>query len=854
METELVLTSLLGEELVVNDTKSKSKDILKKIKESSATNDKKKTERQLRSKALTVEDRLSLISEEVMRVLGKFKSDTLVIYSRDELHKYIDLSIANGVIAVDTETNNSLDPITCKLMGACIYTPNQKQAYIPINHINKDSGERLSNQLTEIDIKEEFDRLKENNVKTIFHNGKFDYQVIKMTCNCVMNIWWDTMVASNLIDENDQEKSLKWQYVHHVDPSQEKYDIEHLFEGVKYAIVPPEIFALYAATDPYITYKLYEYQANILDTEDMKKVKKLFFDVEMPIVQILSEVELNGISIDKEYASKLQSKYHKELEELDKTVNEELHKYDDMIAKWRLTKEANYRPKKSDGKECKSKNEQLSTPVNLESPTQLAILLYDIIKVPVIDKKNPRGTGKDIIDAIDNPLCKAIRARKQLLKLSKDFVDALPLKVNVDGKVHCSFRQYGAATGRFSCSNPNLQQVPSHATDIRMMFEASSGNVLIGGDFSAQEPRICAFTTRDIGMLSAYQEGKDLYSYIASMSFNKPYEECLEFYPEGTHIIIDGKDVTCKKKEYINEDGKGRRNQAKKILLGLLYGRGVSSIAEQLGVNKDEAQQLVDKFFKAFPSVEKWINDTHKKVHKVGYVEDWYGRRRRLPNVLLPQYEISSSTKGSDVDFNPFIECGDRVDSKTKRLISQYYDELDKAKYNKQISEIVTRAYKDGIVIKQNNALISEAERQSVNAIIQGGAATLTKLAMINISRDKVLNECGFKMLIQVHDEVLGECPIEYADVVAKRLQEVMIETAKPYMDVPMSVDAYVVSHWYEDNHSQNILDEYNKLIKKNQSLTFDEAFDIIKGKHEEVEPSVIYDILKNGRQTCFNA
>lgn len=844
---ELVLNSLLGEEIVLESEKEIVDNISKKIEKS--TKKPVSVKKQLSSKKVSIEDKLNIISQEVNRVLGHFKTNVGVIYTKQELHNYIDKAISNGFIAIDTETNNSLDYLTCKLMGLCLYTPGENQVYIPINHKDLNNN-KLTNQVSEQDIKEELDRLKENNVKNIFHNGKFDCQVIKCTCNCTLDIWWDTMIASKLIDENDQSAGLKWQYVNKIDSSQEKYDIEHLFTDIEYAYVSPELFALYAATDSYITYKLYEYQKEIMDSDDFKDIKKLFFDVEMPMITILADMEIIGIKIDKNYAKKLSDKYHSVLDILNKNVEEELHKYDNDVKKWRLTKSANEKTKTLSGNEGKSKSEKLEDPINLDSSTQLAILLYDIIKVPVIDKKNPRGTGKGIIDVLDNPLCKAITERKKILKLSKDFVDELPNKVNIDGRIHCSFGQLTAATGRMACSSPNLQQVPSQATDIRMMFEAEEGKCLIGADFSAQEPRICAFMSRDNGMLTAYKEGKDLYSYIASMSFNKPYEDCMEFYLEGTEIIIDGKKVICGKKEYINEDGKLRRSQSKKILLGLLYGRGTASIAEQLSISKEEAEELVNKFFNAFPSVKEWIEKTHKKVHEVGYVTDWYGRRRRLKNVQLPRYEIVPKT----TSFNPLLECSG-INRKIESNILKYKNELNSCRYNSQIEEIIKDASLHGLEVKKNSSLIAEAERQSVNAIIQGGAATLTKLAMINIKNDKILNDCQFKMLIPIHDEILGECPIEYKDIVAKRLSEVMIDTAKPYMDVPMSVDSYVVSHWYEDSHAGTVLDFYNKLIKPEKKnvlpLSKEEAYKKTVEKYTELDEDAIKNIIFNGASNC---
>lgn len=219
------------------------------------------TEKLLKSKKLTIHERLKVIRDRVIKVLGKQIKNTVVIRTFDDFSAYIDKAIAYGSIAIDTETNNSLDPVTCQLMGPCLYVPGERQAYIPLNHVDPDTEERLSWQLTEEDCKQQFQRLIDNNVKVIMHNGKFDYEVIKCTCGIEVPPYWDTMIAARLLDENEQA-GLKYQYVTKIDPTQEKYDIEKLFENVQYSLVDPELFSLYASHDAYMTYQLYVYQHN----------------------------------------------------------------------------------------------------------------------------------------------------------------------------------------------------------------------------------------------------------------------------------------------------------------------------------------------------------------------------------------------------------------------------------------------------------------------------------------------------------------------------------------------------------------------------------------------------------------
>lgn len=489
--------SLWGTEFNVSDDINKTKKVLKKIampkvpKVSSVDN-------QIKSKKLTLEDKLILIRDNVLKALGKYKANTIVIRSKADLILYINKSIENKIIAIDTETNNSLDPLTCKIMGACLYTPGALQAYVPINHIDYRTGIKLDNQLTEQDLNEQLSRLN-NTIKIITHNGSFDYQVIKCTCKVAIPIYWDTMIAARLLNENERSAGLKQQYIDKIDSNQERYSIDSLFDNIDYAVVDPEIFALYSAFDAYMTYALYMWQKEVFEKDDLEKLYKLFLNVEMPLVTVTAEMELNGIGLDLNFSKQLSIKYKNQLVELDKEVDDELLRLKPAIEAWKLSADANKKPLKRkkgeyetiggpgyigpdmspDAKpaECdmygKSRAEQLSDPVNLASPTQLAILLYDVLKVESVSTKTPRGTGEEILEKIDLPLCKLILERRGLLKLINTYIDKMPSIINpVDSRIHCHFKQTGTDTGRFASDGPNLQNIPAHNKEIRMMFTA----------------------------------------------------------------------------------------------------------------------------------------------------------------------------------------------------------------------------------------------------------------------------------------------------------------------------------------------------------------------------------------------
>lgn len=545
--------SLWGEDFEIKSTPKTAKGVIDRVNNPKVVKTSKDVS--LKSKKLSLEDKLTIIKENVEKYLGVYKSSTLVIRDKEEFVNYIDKAIQNGVIAIDTETNNSLDPLTCKIMGACIYTPGMKNVYIPINHVNKDTKVRLENQLTEEDIKEQFDRLKDT--KILMHNGKFDYKVIKCTCDCELSVYWDSMIAAKVLDENEKSAGLKQQYIEKIDSSIEKYSIDKLFEQIEYAVVDPDLFALYAATDAYMTYKLYEYQYNILSQEENKRLFDLLLNVEMPISIISAEMELTGVCIDVEYGKRLSAKYNKELENLDIEIDEELKRLQPTIDEWRKTPEANMRyivdkvkkkvifvPPSQEAEygskvSLKTMNEQLNSPPVLTSSLQLAILLYDVLKVPMVSKDNFRKTGEDVLEKIDLPLCDLILQKRGLIKLINTYIDKLPECLSPrDNRLHAKFDQYGAKTGRFSSKDPNLQNIPSKNNAIRMMFTASDYNY----ETEIIDNKITISNVEEVLTNNGWKFGKDLLvgEYLLN---DEGQEEILSIDKVDNNYIIQIKEV-----------------------------------------------------------------------------------------------------------------------------------------------------------------------------------------------------------------------------------------------------------------------------------------------------------------------
>lgn len=348
-------------------------------------------------------------------------------------------------------------------------------------------------------------------------------------------------------------------------------------------------------------------------------------------------------------------------------------------------------------------------------------------------------------------------------------------------------------------------------------------------------------------MKEAFLEGKDLYSVIAQNIYNNRYEDNLEFYPEGTHIVVNGEEVVCGYKTHQNKEGKERRKHGKILLLALTYGMGAKSVGESIHKSTEEGQKLMDTFFKSFPKVKEWIDANNKFVKEHGWVEDFYGRRRHLDDIKLPRCEAKyiETDKQSSANFNPFFECEDRLSPE----LLEWEEKGKNARGKDQFLEVQLDAKKHGVALYNNSAKIATAERQTTNSRVQGGAATITKIAMNNIYRDKELNELGFKLLITVHDEVLGECPKRNAEKVQKRLAQVMIDSAKPYIDIPMSCDCYVVPCWYYDELTTQVQGEVEKLVigdkdKGIEPISRDEAIKKVRAIHTELLDEQFNDML----------
>ena len=721
-------------------------------------------------------ERISTISAMVNKNLGKYKDRYEVIRDEETFEKYIDECIKNGVISIDTETN-SLDPITCTLAGLCLYTTGNKAVYIPLHHVSYVTGIEIENQISDEFATKQMQRIVDNKIKVIMFNAKFDVRVIKNQLGVELTAYWDGYLAARLLNENEPESNLKALHKKYCMQGEgDAFGFDSLFKGIPFTHIPVNTGYLYAARDAEITYELYEFQRPFLTEGDPICVERdltgpafVFNHIEMPLINIVAEMEDTGVAFDFDLADRLSKEYNIKLKEAEDKFYKKCDNFGEALDKYR---------------EKRGAANKLQYPVNISSPTQIAIMLYDVLEIKPVDKEKPRGTGEEILSKIDHPVAKAILEYRGIAKLLSTYIDKMPAITNPKTKrIHASFNQIGADTGRFSSSDPNMQNIPSHNNEIRKMFRASDGYVLLSSDYSAQEPRIMAHMSKDEKMIKAYRDGKDLYVEIASMAYNMLYSECKEFREDGTS----------------NPEGKERRGAAKAIVLGVCYGKGVAAIAEDLQVTKKKAQEIYDKVMVSFPGLKRFMEESEAMARDYGFVTTVWGRKRRLPNMQLPPYEFTY-IGGAPKDFDPLFDDEDEFDDgllEIDEATKQKYINLLNRTYSRKEKEVIkAKAKTEGILIKDNGGYIAEATRQCVNSRIQGSAADQTKLAMILVGNDARLKELGFKLLLAVHDELIGECPRENAKEVSERFAQLMVEAAKD-LAVPSKCDVEVTECWY---------------------------------------------------------
>lgn len=306
-----------------------------------------------------------------------------------------------------------------------------------------------------------------------------------------------------------------------------------------------------------------------------------------------------------------------------------------------------------------------------------------------------------------------------------------------------------------------------------------------------QEPKLLSFVAKDEQMCDAFQHGRDIYATIAGISFNMPYEKCLEFHPE-TH-------------EY-QPDGKARRSEAKTIVLGITYGRSVVTIAEQLFGTDDsltqeqktaKAQKVYDSVLTAFPRLRAFMSQMQSLARKQGYVETILGRRRHIPDMQLPEFEFYPMPGYVNPDINPLdLSTLANKEAIPRRIVNQLEAEFKQYKYFGQIARRTRELADQKIRVVNNRSKIQDASRKVVNSVVQGSAAELTKMAMLALEHDPDWLRIGGKLILPVHDELIAEVPIQYWKEGGEILSRVMSE-AGSFLPFDISCDVTTTLRWY---------------------------------------------------------
>lgn len=447
--------------------------------------------------------------KDVKKTLCKYRGFVRVLKTEEDVNTYIDQCKKNGIFALDTETNNSLDIHDNIMLGLCIYTPFNKPAYIPIMHRDKISGKLAEGQVSKEFMLEKLNEL--SRLKIVFHNAKFDVNVIRYNYGINLPIFWDTLIAAKLLDENRLSNGLKALYVEGIDPCLVDYHVTTFFEDNTTSNI--EDFALYSAIDAYDTFKVYEKQSKELSTPSMSKLRKLLEDLEFRVTEVCADMEWRGFTFNEELCKNYIKTESAKLKALEDKISLLLEPYYEKIVNWqykeggrglvrKIDKETGLPVKKKEkkviirgGREIVRWEEtdeyemvkdpyaktKLEWPVKLTSPDQVLCLLNCILGIEI------NSTVVDDLKATGNEIAILIGKYRHLNhNLTSFFRPYLELSKN--GRMYATFNQMGGAkngedgngedktvkTGRFSCKDPNLQQLPSRQGEdgVRLLFMA----------------------------------------------------------------------------------------------------------------------------------------------------------------------------------------------------------------------------------------------------------------------------------------------------------------------------------------------------------------------------------------------
>lgn len=589
-----------------------------------------------------------------------------LIENETDAIKILDFFLTKEILSLDTETT-STNPIDAELVGLSFSVEEKKAFYVAVPD-NREEAQKIVNI---------FKPLYENpEILKIGQNLKYDLEVLHNYGVSLAGPMFDTMIAHYLIQPELRhnmdymaETLLHYRTIHIEELIGERGRNQRNMRDLK----PAEVYE-YAAEDADITLRLY----NVL----LPKLKEcgaeqLFYEIEMPLMPVLAEMELNGIRIDTDSLAETSSILTSRMRQLETQIYE------------------------AAGEEF-----------NIASPKQVGEILFGKMKIVDKPKKTKTGqyvTSEEVLQQLrhKNPIVDDILAHRGLKKLLGTYVDALPKLINRrTGHIHTSFNQAVTSTGRLSSSDPNLQNIPVRGEDgkeIRRCFIPEEGCLFFSADYSQIELRVMAHLSGDENMAEAFRLGHDIHAATAA----KIYKE-------------DIADVT-----------RDQRTKAKRANFGIIYGITVFGLAERLDISRAEAAQLIDGYFASFPKVAQYMEQSKETARAKGYAETFFHRRRYLPD------------------------------------------------------------------INSHNATVRNfAERNAINAPIQGSAADIIKIAMVRISRKFKTEGIKSKMILQVHDELNFSVLPEEKEKVQRIVLEEM-QNAYP-LNVPLVADCGWGANWLE--------------------------------------------------------
>lgn len=571
-------------------------------------------------------------------------------------------------VAFDTETT-SLNYMQAELVGVSLATEPGKAVYIPVGHDYMDAPEQVSRDWLLEKLKP---ILEGDSPKKVGQNLKYDAHILRRYGIRLGGILNDTMLASyvfNSVGSRHDMDTLSLHYLNHKTISFE--DIAG--KGAKqltFNQIELEKAAPYAAEDADITLRLHEVLWKKVE-ETGSELQSVLTDIEVPLISVLCDMEQYGVRIDANLLGKQSQEITEKLAELEKKAFD--------IA----------------GEEF-----------NLGSTKQLQRIFFEKLQLPVI-KKTPKGapsTAEEVLHELahDYPLPDVILQHRSLSKLKSTYTDKLPKMINPDtGRVHTSYQQAVAATGRLSSTDPNLQNIPIRTAEgrrVRQAFVPEDGYKIVAIDYSQIELRIMAHLSQDKSLLNAFAEGLDIHRATAAEVFG------------------------CKTEEVTDE----QRRQAKAVNFGLIYGMSAFGLARQLGIARNDAQHYMDKYFERFPGVLKYMEDTRKQAKDQGYVKTLFGRRLPLPDIKASngarrkgaeRAAINAPMQGTAADIikKAMLQVADWIKKNNcqddVRMLMQVHDEL--------VFEIKEAKLDD--YIKELTAVMENAARLDVPLIAEAG-------------------------------------------------------------------------------------------------------------------------------------